>query len=239
MSMALCSTTQLLASADELVLHVCPNSQCVSSHAVCHRVTGYRMLTGSEQDDFQQSWFRQTAADRVVEVLRATYGVRVLLSETGLPLEDMFRPEAKFHHQFDRELYRCGFYIMQTLWQQLRRYAYDGDGTDASYYRHPSWFPGVSSTIRSSVVFANKNTSFFMTSFLLGVDGLQHKVFDVLALVESLRAFILHKQPISKNGAVWGAFGWSRFELDLPQRLYVACIVGKIVCDNLGQLRTR
>ena len=101
------------------------------------------------------------------------------------------RPSSASHHQMDDcEVWRCGFYILQTVWLRCASVAcarqvpsYEGK-LQSQYLPDPSWVPGKTNTILSSAAFAHKHTRLYLTEFgLTGVDATTHRVVDVRELV--------------------------------------------------------
>ena len=100
------------------------------------------------------------------------------------------------------------------------------------YLPDPSWTPGKTNTIWSSVAFGHQATKDLLHSGLCGINPAEHKVYDVSRLAASLIHFMNKKVEFKHIDM----FGWKKFWMEPIQRKQVACEVAKIVFDNLGRL---
>ena len=242
-------------------VHACGDAECSHIPQGCHHATGYRVLGEVESSTYRAAWACVSPSQAILNTIKETFNVKVPSYLPGINLEDMFidpgtgrrffyrpgancghfldRQRAASHHQIDNcEVWRCGFYILQTVWLRCASVAcalqvpYEGK-LQSQYLPDPNWVPGKTNTILSSAAFAHQNTLFFIKEFgLTGVDATTHRVVDVRDLVKTVQSFLSHKH----KGKASDVFGWRRFFLTEEQRLRVACEVGKIVSDNLGHL---
>ena len=243
-------------------VHACDDTACIHMPYGCHHATGFRVLMPVESNTYRAAWARMSPSQAILNTIKESFNVRVPSYLPGINLEDMFidpktgrrffyRPKASFVHCLDREsgeshhkivdceMWRCGFYILQTVWLRCASMAcalhVPRQGKlQSQYLPDHRWEPGRSNTFLSSAAFAKAHTVLFLTKHALtGVlDARQHRVVDVRQLVESVESFLSHKHEGKKSDV----FGWRGFFLTREQRLRVACEVGKIVAENLGHL---
>ncbi len=242
-------------------VHACGDAECSHRPEGCHHATGYRVLGEVENSNYRAAWARVSPPQAILDSIKETFNVKVPSHLPGIDLMDMFidpRTEKRFyyppkassvhfqdrqsgesHHQIDDcEVWRCGFYILQTVWLRCASVAFawqvPHEGKlQSEYLPDPNWGPGKTNTVRSSAAFAQTHTAQFLREFgLTGVDATKHRVVDVRQLVRTVESFLSHKH----KGKTTDFLGWRRFFLTEAQRLRVACEVGKIVSDNLGHL---
>ena len=242
-------------------VHACDGAACSHIPQGCHHATGFCVLGEVESSTYREAWARTSPSQAILIAIKEAFNVRVSSYLPGINLEDMFidsktgrrfyyKPKANSvhcldresgasHHQIDDcEKWRCGFYILQTVWLRCASQAcalqVPREGKlQSQYLPDPSWIPGKTNTILSSAAFAQTHTLTFLNNHpLTGVEARKHRVVDVVQLVKSVKAFLSHKH----EGKRTDVFGWRGFFLTDDQRLRVACEVGKIVSDNLGHL---
>lgn len=239
-----------------LDFHVCDLPDCAARADNYVHIRAYTSLNIDDFDEYRKAWTRKSTSEIVVETLEREFEVRVPISLRGIELQDMF-PDPKTgkrfyyqptpdsvhrddrkrtHHLNDPEHWRCGFYVCQILWLRSATRCFDGDVPHneelrSRYIPEPSWPPGKTSTIRSSVIFGQQFAKALIID-LQGINSSEHKVNDVSALVNSLM-FFMDKKAESKQNSM---FGWKNFWMRRNQRKQVACEVAKIVYETIGRL---
>ena len=241
-------------------VHACDAAACSHIPEGCHHATGLRVLGQVESSIYRKEWARTSPSQAILIAIKDAFNVRVPSYLPGINLEDMhidpktgrrfyYKPKADSTHCLDRESgashhqiddceeWRCGFYILQTVWLRCASVAcglqVPREGQlQSQYLPDPRWKPGKTNTILSSAAFAQNHTLCFLNNFRTGVEARKHRVVDVRQLVKSVQLFLEHKH----KGKRTDVFGWRGFFLTDEQQLRVACEVGKIVSDNLGHL---
>jgi hypothetical protein len=255
MANAINFTTEQLRAESIVMFHACevgPDCKHCPIHST--HINSYAVFDSDAAQVVEVTWVRLPLVSHnvaVVQKLFQRYAVAVPVDTTGIPVVDMFtdpisrrrfyynpttaakhifdRAPKERHHSFTDELWRCGFYIMQTLWLVCTRHVY----AEAIYTPHPAWVPGKTSTILSHVAFAKQYTSCFLNKqSIAGVAELSHSVTDVVKLADAINAFFHTK--LQNNGT--GLFGWKNFSLNPDHCLRMSCHVAKIVADCLASL---
>ena len=242
-------------------VHACANPQCCYRPSNCYHANAYLVLDEAESRDHRAAWTRVSSTQAVVNEIKEAFHVKIPLNLPGIEMEDMFvdvktkrrfyyppkansvhvkdRKSGDSHHSIDDcEQWRCGFYILQTVWLRCASVAFAGevpsDGKlQSRYLPNPNWKPGKSNTIMCSHFFAHSHTKLYVTDYgLRGVEAKEHRVVNVQDLIKTVQSFIVHKH----QGKTRDLFGWNNFSMTKKQILQAACEVGKIVSQNLGYL---